>query len=162
MHAFSGMKTAALIIITVAIMLQLIVRIASATHVYYSWIIMVVFTGFFALKAKQSVARYKIDNPMVNIDQDRVESALEIAKHSKPNDLVFANIYLTPEHVFYAKHNLIPLKVDGDTLTIHTVMKLRGVHTAHYYKHDGNKLKSLTRFQLIDNNLVLLDSLKFE
>lgn len=161
MHYFSGLKTSTLIVVLAGIAVQMIVRIAAHTHHYVEIGFIAFFALFLALKSQKAVERYKADHTLEMIDYDRVASAKTIAQKSSPNVAVFTNVRLSPEQVYYAKHNIHPIK-SSDSTAMRNILKLYRNTVGQYYHHEGSVLKSMTRIELQGDNLVFLDTVAFE
>ena len=160
MHYFSGLKTSIIIVVLAGILVQMSMRIATHTHAYLVFSLMTFFAILLGIKSNSAIKRYTEDHILKMIDYDRITSAKAMKLNGNPDEIIFMNVRLSPEQVFYAKHNPMPVN-DNDTLTMLTLMKLRKNLKAQYYHHEGSKLKSMTRIELHDDNLVFLDTLIF-
>ena len=160
MHYFSGLKSASFVIVLSGIFISVSTSISASINRYVTWGLITFLSVLFSIKANKAIDRYLTGNKIEQIDYDRIASAKIIAKYGKPNLAIFTNTRLSPEQVYYAHHNVYPIK-DNDTLAIVSLMKTYQNNTGQYYHHHKSKLLYLVTFELNKDKLLFLDTLVF-
>ncbi len=155
-HDFSTLKTGGFLILTTAL---IILSIEESLNNKLKYVLAGIFGILLILKVPESIERYHDHYPMSKVDYDRVESAYKIRQFSTPDAGVYTNVRLSPEQVYYAKHNIFPLK---DTSYVKHFMNMFQDDRVQYYHHEGSKLKYMLEYQRVDSdNIVIVDKLHF-
>lgn len=160
LHSFSSLKIAAVSAVLIAIIFEYAYRKAFEFHYYFGLLMVIYFGVLVGLKMNIAVQVYADNFSPDQLDNTRIESSKEIKKHSQPNVAVMTNVDLTTEQMYYAHHSISPIAA-YDTATIKDILIMRRNKKADYYHHKGSKLQSLTRYELIDNKLTILDTFVF-
>jgi hypothetical protein len=150
----------AVTVVLTAIVFDYVYRRAKKMNQYLGLTLLLFFGILIGLKMNDEAANYTLEYPLEKLDMDRIESAKIIKKYSSPATAVMTNIPLTPEQMYYAHHSISPIS-GHDTTVIHDVLRMRQNKTGDYYHHNGSKLITLTRYELRDNKLSILDTFVF-
>jgi hypothetical protein len=160
LHSFGSLKIVAVTVVLTAIVFDYVYRRAKKMNQYLGLTLLLFFGILIGLKMNDEAANYTLEYPLEKLDMDRIESAKIIKKYSSPATAVMTNIPLTPEQMYYAHHSISPIS-GHDTTVIHDVLRMRQNKTGDYYHHNGSKLITLTRYELRDNKLSILDTFVF-
>ncbi len=158
-HPFSAIKTAFLLILLIAILIQQIEISTLKTNRFVFYGSLTIVTVLFSFKAKEGVERYLHYNPIQQKDLNLVYSSLQVSKNADPNSAVFINEELTPQYIFYAKHSVD--KTD-DPATMLDIMDYRKNDNAQYYYHENHVVKYMINLTVQNDKLVFLDTIYFE
>lgn len=85
-------------------------------------------------------------------DKDRAHSAQLVRNFRNPEHYVFANIYVTPEYIYKAHHNVFQLE---DTARVEHFMHYFQADHAQFYFHENNRPMVLLELARKNNSVVV-------
>ena len=155
LHDFSSLKTGFLLILLVLIFVSLIERMLNTN---LKMILAVLIIGLSIYKGIESVKKYNGENPITAIEWNRIETANAMIEYGKPEYAMFMNTRFSTELVYYAKHNVSPIK---DTSEIQRMMKYFDGGSGQYYHHTNEKLDYILEFNKKGDSIVYHNKIKF-
>jgi hypothetical protein len=147
------LKTGFLLILLVLIFVSLIERMLNTN---LKIILAVLMIGLSIYKGMESVEKYYMDNPITAIEWNRIETANAMVEYGKPEYAMFMNTRFSTELVYYAKHNVSPIK---DTSEIPRMMKYFD-GAGQYYHHTNEKLDYILEFKKQGDSIVYHNKIK--
>lgn len=155
LHPFSGLKTASLIILALAIIPQyLSSSISQRLNPLYLAIPLLAYTLIKANHGVQFYAKKHLNDPVKEVLELK-----NIPKYSTKDHIVFSNLEYSPAYTYNAHHNLIPLDSLDYTL-MKNYSKHLGTNKIDYYHFKDQTLQYLLRFHY-DARVILKDSVSF-
>lgn len=156
-HDFSTLKTGALLILLIGLFILII---EESLNLKLSIVLAIILIPLSIDKGIESVERYYNQFPIESLDKNRLASSHKIGQLSNPEIAVYTNVTLSPEQVYYAKHNIFPLK---DTSYVTHFMNFFDEDTIQYYHHKGTQLKFMLTYERLSNgDIQVADRIDFD
>ena len=154
-HNISNLKTGLLMILLIGIVVLLVEEIIDWKYkVGFSIIILMVTIPRTLVEIEKFDSFYTYES----FNHEKHHSALLVNKFRDPDKYVFCNIYVTPEYIYKAQHNVFQLE---DTSHTARFMDFFQTDKAQYYIHENNRPMYMLEYKKSGDEIRVVERIQF-